>query len=94
MFLVRIFVKFYNTENWTTPRSLKMMLPRVCLPAQHIEAKWLCQVSTMGNHSMITACTLPEFVPEELIDQMVVEFGLRLRKELVNLQKSSGLRLK
>lgn len=43
----------------------------------------------MGNHSTITACTLPEFLPDELIDQMVVEFGLRLRKELVNLRKTT-----
>jgi len=43
----------------------------------------------MGNHSTITACTLPEFLSEEFIDQMTVEFGLRLRKELVNLWKTT-----
>jgi hypothetical protein len=38
---------------------------------------------------MISPCTLPEGLPEPIIDQMVLEFGLRLRKEFVNLQKTA-----
>ena len=44
---------------------------------------------TMGNHTTISGCTLLECLPQQIIDQMVVEFGLRLRKELVNLQKTT-----
>jgi len=44
---------------------------------------------TTGNHTTISACTLPECLPQQIIDQMVVEFGLRLRKELVNLRKTN-----
>lgn len=47
---------------------------------------------TTGNHSTISACTLPESLPQKIIDQMVMEFGLRLRKELVNLQKTNEVR--
>jgi hypothetical protein len=38
---------------------------------------------------MISACTLPDCLPQEIIDEMVLVFGLRLRKELVNLQKTT-----
>jgi hypothetical protein len=44
---------------------------------------------TTGNHTTISACTLPECIPQHIIDQMVVEFGLKLRKELVNLQTTT-----
>ena len=40
-----------------------------------------------GEHSTITPCTLPEWLPEPIINQMVKAFALRLRKELVELQK-------
>jgi len=46
---------------------------------------------TTGNHSTIIACTLPEYLSEQIIDQIAVEFGLRLRKELVNLQKTAAI---
>lgn len=38
---------------------------------------------------MISPCTLPEGLPQHIIDQMVLEFGLRLRKEIVNLRKTA-----
>jgi len=44
---------------------------------------------TTGIHTTITACTLPECLPEKIIDQLVLEFGLRLRRELVNLQETA-----
>ena len=47
---------------------------------------------TTGNHTTISACMLPECLPQEIIDQMVMEFGVRLRKELVNLQKTTEVR--
>ena len=44
---------------------------------------------TTGNHTTISPCTLPECLPQGIIDKMVKEFGLRLRKELVNLQRTT-----
>jgi hypothetical protein len=41
---------------------------------------------TTGSHSTITPCTLPEWLPVDIIEAMVVEFGGRLRAELVKLQ--------
>jgi hypothetical protein len=37
----------------------------------------------------MSGCTLLESLPQKIIDQMVVEFGIKLRKELVNLQKTT-----
>lgn len=42
---------------------------------------------TTGEHSTITACTLPEWLPADIIKEMVVEFGSRLRRELVELHQ-------
>lgn len=44
-----------------------------------------------GEHSRITACTLPEWLSEDIIKQMVDEFAGRLRKELVKLQQATAL---
>jgi hypothetical protein len=46
---------------------------------------------TTGEHSKITACTLPEWLPADIIEQMAVEFGRRLRKELVKLQQTNEI---
>jgi len=42
---------------------------------------------TTGGHSTVTPCTLPEWLPDHIIKEMVVEFGRRLRVELVKLQQ-------
>jgi hypothetical protein len=42
---------------------------------------------TTGRHSTITGCTLPEWLPADIVNAMVVEFGRRLRRELVKLQQ-------
>ena len=42
-----------------------------------------------GRHSTITPCTLPEWLPADIIKKMTVEFGGRLRRELVKLQKGT-----
>ena len=44
------------------------------------------------EHSNITACTLPEWLPGGIVYSMVVEFSRRLRVELQNAMdsKSSG----
>ena len=43
------------------------------------------------EHSTITPCTLPEWLPANIIKTMVVEFGAKLRRELVKLQKGTGI---
>jgi hypothetical protein len=45
---------------------------------------------TTGSHTTITACTLPDCLPKHMIDEMAEEFGLRLRKELVNLMYTTS----
>ena len=44
---------------------------------------------TTGEHSTITLCTLSEWLPgllpDLIVNEMVREFGLRLKKELVEL---------
>jgi hypothetical protein len=44
------------------------------------------------EHSNITACALPEWLPGEIVYSMVVEFRNRLREELKRLQKTVSLR--
>lgn len=44
-----------------------------------------------GEHSRVTACTLPEWLSEDIIKQMVNEFAGRLRKELVKLQQTTAV---
>jgi hypothetical protein len=39
-----------------------------------------------GSHSMVTACTLPAWLPAHIIDAMNGYFGSLLRKELVALR--------
>jgi len=41
------------------------------------------------EHSTITPCTLPDWLPRDIIEKMVVEFGSRLRMELVKLQNNT-----
>ncbi len=40
-----------------------------------------------GEHSRVTACTLPEWLSEDIIKQMVDEFGGRLRRSLLNFSR-------
>jgi hypothetical protein len=48
-----------------------------------------------GSHSMVTACTLPEWLPADIIDTMNMEFGARLRKELVKfMQRTEIMRVR
>ena len=50
---------------------------------------------TTGEHSKVTPCTLPEWLPRSIIEEMVGEFGSRLRRELVKLrQRTKVLRLR
>ena len=42
---------------------------------------------TTGGHSTITPCTLPESLPADIIKAIVVEFGKRLRGDLVKIQQ-------
>ena len=44
------------------------------------------------EHTNITACTLPEWLPGEIVCMMVVEFSCRLREELISLQSISQQR--
>ena len=44
------------------------------------------------EHTNITACALPEWLPGEIVYMMVVEFSHRLREELTNLQSISQQR--
>ena len=41
------------------------------------------------EHSTISPCTLPEWLPRDIIEKMVTEFGTNLRRELVKLEKST-----
>jgi hypothetical protein len=41
------------------------------------------------EHSHITSCTLPKWLPGDIIYSMVVEFSRRLRVELTRLQRTS-----
>ena len=38
---------------------------------------------TRGSHNTLSACTLPTWTPEEIMDSMNAWFGLQLRHELV-----------
>lgn len=42
-----------------------------------------------GEHSQFTACALPPGLPDTIVEQMVLEFAGRLRKELVRLLKTN-----
>jgi hypothetical protein len=42
------------------------------------------------QHTNITPCALPEWLPEDFIHSMVLEFSRRFRAELNILQRSSG----
>ena len=44
-----------------------------------------------GNHNTITACTLPEWLPDDVIASMILEFGSRLRRELVKLKQHTEM---
>jgi len=45
----------------------------------------------MGEHSRITPCTPPEWLLEDIINKIVIEFAGRLRKELVKLQQTTAV---
>lgn len=45
-------------------------------------------------HSNISSCTLPEWLPGDIVHLMVVEFGCRLREELRELQNTNEQRLR
>ena len=47
---------------------------------------------TTGEHSRITPCTLPEWLPIEVIKNTIDEFVVRLRKELVELYECEVLK--
>jgi hypothetical protein len=47
-----------------------------------------------GEHSRISACTLPEWLPEDAIKETVDEFAKRLRKQLVDLYECEVLRVR
>lgn len=49
---------------------------------------------TSDEHSNITPCALPEWLPGKIVHLMVVEFGRRLKVELHKLQISNELRLR
>jgi hypothetical protein len=40
-----------------------------------------------GSHRIVTACTLPVWLPAEIVESMNAYFGNQLRKELVNLYR-------
>ena len=44
------------------------------------------------EHTNIRACALPEWLPEEIVYMMVMEFSHRLREELTSLQSISQQR--
>lgn len=46
---------------------------------------------TTQEHSKISPCTLPEWLPANIIKKMTVEFGIILRKELVKPQQHTEL---
>ena len=43
------------------------------------------------EHSNISVCSLPEWLPGEVVHLMVMEFSHRLREELNKLQESNNL---
>ena len=47
-----------------------------------------------GEHSRISACTLPEWLPEDAIKETVDEFAKRLRKQLVDLYECEVLQVR
>jgi len=42
------------------------------------------------EHSNITSCALPEWLPANIVHLMVLEFSRRLRRELTKLQASTS----
>ena len=42
-----------------------------------------------GKHSKVTACSLPRSLSKDFIDNMISEFGMQLRKELVLLMQGA-----
>ena len=46
-----------------------------------------------GSHTCISACTLPTWLPADIVDSMNQEFGSMLREELVTLMERSQLEL-
>ena len=46
-----------------------------------------------GEHSRITPCTLPEWLPVDVIKAMIDEFVGRLRKELLGLYECEVLQV-
>ena len=50
------------------------------------------QFIVSDEHTNIRACALPEWLPEEIVYMMVMEFGRRLRDELTSLQSISQQR--
>ena len=55
---------------------------------KHRKAKFIVS----DEHTNIRACALPEWLPEEIVYMMVMEFGHRLREELTSLQSISQQR--
>ena len=55
---------------------------------KHCKTKFIVS----DEHTNITACTLPEWLPGEIVCMMVVEFSHRLREELTSLQSISQQR--
>ena len=43
-----------------------------------------------GNHSTISACTLPPWIPSEIVDTMNETFGALLRSDLVALMHENN----
>ena len=46
-----------------------------------------------GSHTCISACTLPTWLPTDIVDSMNQEFRSVLREELITLMKRSRLEL-
>jgi hypothetical protein len=42
------------------------------------------------EHTNITSCALPEWIPGDIVSKMVVEFSRRLRRELTKLQSRTS----
>lgn len=66
---------------------------RCCPPCQYL----LSLLSTKGlpfivrgSHNTVTACTLPGWLPMDIVDSMNKYFGDQLRRELVTLMDSSS----
>ena len=47
-----------------------------------------------GEHSRISPCTLPEWLPGDIIKAMVDEFGTRLKVELVKFRRRKGRQIR